>query len=337
MTRRIRATLSGVAIAIAVAAVGGYGASSAAAASAMFAHGVSANWSGYATTRTTISRKFERVAGAWTQPAGQCGAGSTTYSAIWVGLGGFERGSQALEQTGSEVDCTPSGEAVYSAWYELVPAGPVPLRLTIHPGDRLSASVAVHGEQVVLQVKNLTSRQTRTVVRRMTSPRPNLTSAEWIVEAPSACSSTYICRTLPLTNFGSVSFTDASATTAQGAHTRIAGSGYEVTALELRDSAPGRQGGRGHEAAVLAGANTSELLPDYSAFTVTWLQLSAGQAKEELAEALEGEGPYPPPGQPYGELFRGPRDAGPAATRGSTASRAYAPAEERRRQARLRP
>jgi hypothetical protein len=300
MTRRLSSALSGVAIVVVLSA---FGASSAAAAGIELVKGVSANWSGYATTRTTVSDKFKRIAGSWTQPAGQCSHGSSTYSAIWVGLGGFERGAQALEQTGSEVDCTPSGEAVYSAWYELVPAGPVALRLAIHAGDQLSASVVVHGREVVMQVKDVTTGKTQTVVRRMSDPKPDLTSAEWIVEAPSECSSTDVCRTLPLTNFGAVTFANASATTAQDHRTPIANAGYEVTALELRDSAPDREGGRGHEAAVLAGANTSELLGGYDGFTVTWQQLSAGEAEEELEQASE-EGPYSPPGQPYGELLR---------------------------------
>lgn len=319
MNRRLPAVLSGCALSLALslAALSAVAAPNAAAASAKLVRGVSANWSGYAATRTTYSDKFKRVAGSWTQPEGQCTRGTSTYSAIWVGLGGYENGAQALEQTGSEVDCTASGEAVYSAWFELVPAGPVALRLAVHPGDRINASVAVSGKRVVMQVKDLTTGRARTVLRRMRNPRPDLTSAEWIVEAPSACSVSNACRTLPLTNFGSVAFSNASATTMQGARTPISSGGYEVTALELRDSAPDRQAGRGHEAAVLAGANPSELLSGGTAFNVAWQQLSSGQAQEAEEEAAEepagevgegeaegAEGPYSPPGLPYGRVFR---------------------------------
>lgn len=327
MNARLAAALGGAATTIVLCAAGanasaagaaGANTSAPGATSAQLVRGVSANWSGYAVTRTTVSNKFKRVAGSWTQPVGQCSQGTSTYSAIWVGLGGYENGAQALEQTGSEVDCTASGEPIYSAWFELVPAGPVELRLSIHPGDRLNASVAVRGKTVVMQVRDLTTRQGRTVLRKMRYPLPDLTSAEWIVEAPSACSADNACRTLPLTNFGSVAFSNASATTMQGARTPIVSNGYEVTALELRDSAPDRQAGRGREAAVLAGANPSELLSGGTAFTVAWQQLSSGQA-EVAAEAAEeepgaqgaqgeaegaGEGPYSPPGMPYGEAFR---------------------------------
>ncbi|MHB1538551.1 MAG: G1 family glutamic endopeptidase [Solirubrobacteraceae bacterium] len=254
-------------------------------ASATFAHGVSANWSGYVATRTTVSDKYRRVAGSWTQPRGRCASGTSTYSAIWVGLGGFANGVQALEQTGSEVDCTGKGRALYSAWFELVPASPVELPLRIHPGDRLNASVAVDGATVIMQVRDLTTGKGRTVLRRMRNPGPDLTSAEWIVEAPSACTAIDVCRTLPLTNFGSVAFSNASATTEQGARTPIVNDGYEVTVLQLRDSAPARQAGRGREAAVLAGADPSELLAGASTFTVSWQRLSSGQAGEATGPA----------------------------------------------------
>src|SRR5580704_14855005 len=93
---------------------------------------VSANWSGYAVTGALKSAHFDRVAGSWVQPVGSCVRGQETYSVTWVGLGGFKRGSKALEQTGTAVNCTSSGRAVYSAWYELVPAAPVTMRLAVH-------------------------------------------------------------------------------------------------------------------------------------------------------------------------------------------------------------
>lgn len=296
--RQALASLGGSLLAAAALAGPASGASTG---SASLVKAVSANWSGYAATRTTVSDKFERVSGAWTQPAGVCTPGSKTYSAIWVGLGGFRHGSKALEQTGSEVDCAPSGRALYSAWYELVPAAPVQLRLPVHPGDRLSASVAVRDGEVVMQVKNLTTRGEKTVLRRMYAPQPDLSSAEWIVEAPSACTSASVCRTLPLTDFGTTSFTQASATTAQGLRTPIVASGYRVTDLELRDSAGQTRAGRGRESP-LAGADPSELLDGYSAFSVSWRQLVSDEESEEARE--EGEPSPPAGGPPLGQLFR---------------------------------
>ena len=55
-------------------------------------------------------------------------------AAIWVGLGGYTVGSNALEQTGTAADCNGAGKATYYAWYELVPASSVTLKLKIFPG-----------------------------------------------------------------------------------------------------------------------------------------------------------------------------------------------------------
>lgn len=297
MHRRALATLASAALAFAVAAAG---AGSAEAAGVSLVKGISANWSGYAATRTTVSNKFERVAGSWTQPAGNCTRREGSYSATWVGLGGFKRGSRALEQDGSEVDCTPFGQAVYSAWFELVPADPVQLPLKIHAGDSLSASVAVRDSRVIMQVVDHTTGRSRTVVRRMTDPSPDVSSAEWIVEAPSACFSAEVCRTLPLTDFGTVSFTNASATTAQGARTAIAANGYRVTKLELRDAATALRRGRRGDEAPLTGAEPSELLPGYSSFNVAFERLHGEAAEKAASETDEAEEdkPSPPAGRP---------------------------------------
>ena len=48
--------------------------------------------------------------------------------AVWI-----ERSSQSLEQAGTEFDCKPSGEAVYSAWYELVPSAGRTIKMTVRP------------------------------------------------------------------------------------------------------------------------------------------------------------------------------------------------------------
>lgn len=58
------------------------------------------NWADYlvassATTRTS----FSAVSGSWTQPTADCGTGSPSHSAFWVGLGGYS--GDHLEQTGT--------------------------------------------------------------------------------------------------------------------------------------------------------------------------------------------------------------------------------------------
>src|SRR5437763_15356790 len=68
----------------------------------------SSNWSGYAAHKRGV--KFDQVSATWTQPAPVCTNGEPTYSSFWVGLGGFSASSNAVEQIGTELDCTAAGQ-----------------------------------------------------------------------------------------------------------------------------------------------------------------------------------------------------------------------------------
>ena len=169
---------------------------------------ISSNWAGFAVHRPGVS--FRTVSGTWTQPAASCVAGRPSYSAVWVGIGGFKPTSDALEQIGTEVDCHASGKAVSSAWYELVPAPSRTISFVVHPGDVMHATVTVVGNQVTVALQNLTRR--RTFLKTMFGSSIDTSSAEWIVEAPSECLSQVACQALPLADFGSVTFDSATAT-----------------------------------------------------------------------------------------------------------------------------
>jgi hypothetical protein len=177
---------------------------------------VSSNWAGYAvsdsstvtTGATTAPLQYTSVTATWKQPKARC-TGDSTYSAFWVGLGGYSEASNALEQIGTASDCSGAGVARYYAWYELVPDAAVNLALKINAGDTVTASVNVNGTNVLVQVKNRTRKTSFTKLLPMAAP--DLTSAEWIAEAPSACTAAGQCRVLPLSNFGSVVFTKIAA------------------------------------------------------------------------------------------------------------------------------
>jgi hypothetical protein len=280
MTRPIakRFTAGALALLGVLAALGGIAPSLAGAESAA----VSANWSGYAVTGTSSSSRLDRVSGRWVQPTGRCLKGQETYSVTWVGLGGFREGSKALEQTGTAVDCTSSGRAIYSAWYELVPAAPVTMQLTVNPGDTMAASVAENAGRTILQVRDLSTGSSRTAVRTVAAP--DISSAEWIVEAPSLCFTSTHCTPLPLTDFGTVSFSDAAVSIAKSQRVAIDARTLRVTRLELRDYAQGP--GRRFTAAVTPATGiASALSAAGNAFTVTW-------------EALTGESEGPQASQP---------------------------------------
>src|SRR5579862_2090937 len=197
-------------IVLAVAAVGARSASPArtmhAERTAARASEASTNWAGYAVTSPDMTTpiSFSSVTGTWTQATATCGTGdANAASAAWVGLGGYSLSSQAVEQIGTDADCNASGGSTYYAWYELVPAPPVNLTIKIHPGDVITTSVNVDGDNVVLQLIDRT-RHVR-FTKRSSMARPDTSSAEWIAEAPSSCTG-FTCNPLPLANFGSVTF-----------------------------------------------------------------------------------------------------------------------------------
>lgn len=189
----------------------------------------STNWAGYAIHRPGVT--FREVSGTWTQPTATCVAGQPTYSAAWIGLGGYKPTSQALEQIGTELDCNAAGKDKSSAWYELVPAASQTISLPVSPGDVMHATVTVTGHRVVLDLQNLT--QHRNFHKVLDAPSIDVTSAEWIVEAPSECVNNFACQALPLANFGSVTFDSASATTTTGRAGAIVDRGWGRTKIKL--------------------------------------------------------------------------------------------------------
>jgi Peptidase A4 family len=235
----------------------------------------SANWAGYAVqsgdpATGAVPTTFTNVSGSWTQPATTCTPGSPTYSAFWLGLGGFADGSQGLEQTGTAADCNVFGTPVYYVWYELVPAPPVTVKLAVKPGDAFTASVNATGMTISLRIVNTTRRKVFT--KKLPLATPDLSSAEWIAEAPSTCSN-FGCRPLSLANFGTVSFSGAIAT-GNGHLGTISDPAWAATAVTLQGAGPdpGRFGGRFMNAITIADAFPGALSPDGLAFDIAWQQ-----------------------------------------------------------------
>jgi len=240
----------------------------------------STNWAGYALTGSSDSSatplSFTSVTGTWTQAKAACSAGDgNSASAVWVGLGGYDLTSQALEQIGSDADCSANGPPSYYAWYELVPAPPVNLTIKIRPGDVITSSVNVSGNRVVLQLKNRTLGVTFT--KRATINAPDISSAEWIAEAPSSCSS-YNCDPLPLANFGSVTFAAIAARDSTGHAGRLTDPAWTLNSIQLVPQAHNSVGfgfgaDRGY-ARYTSTAGTSAplaLSADGGSFSLSWL------------------------------------------------------------------
>lgn len=178
----------------------------------------STNWSGYAVTGST----FTDVKGSWVQPAANCsssaaptkgngngnnhgngggGKSQSSYSSFWVGLDGYS--SNTVEQTGTDADCSGT-TPVYYGWYEFYPAFPINFSNPVAPGDTINAEVSVANGAVTITLQDVTQRWTQHASQP--SAGYALSSAEWVAEAPSSG------KVLPLANFGTVNFSNASAT-----------------------------------------------------------------------------------------------------------------------------
>lgn len=265
-----------------VACVGGL---AAAPASALADTSTSANWSGYVAHRTRVA--FRRVQASWTQPNATCEEGEPTYSAFWVGLGGYSSTSDALEQVGTELDCTASGNITSSAWYELVPSPPKGIKMTVKPGDLMSASVRVSGQRVTLRLTDHTEHESFS--KQITANSVDASSADWIAEAPSACSTTDFCEALPLTNYGTMRFTAARAQTTTGQHGPIASPAWGTTKIAL---SPGGRVFIGY--ATASKSTPSALERSGTSFQVTYSQTEAAPGPPPLytRDQLAGHASY---------------------------------------------
>ncbi len=186
------------------------------------------NWSGY----VAVGSVFKTIRAHWVQPGAQCFGRSSgeTSSSFWVGLGGELRSSYKLEQTGTEADCLSNGTPEYFAWYEVWPAQNVAIDFAIFPGDKISASVGLGPESVTFVLTDVTRHEH--FARSFQISEPDGTSAEWIAEAPSY-SENGRHRIDPLTDFGSVRFTNASATSAHGQTGSISSPAWHQKAINF--------------------------------------------------------------------------------------------------------
>lgn len=253
---------------------------------------MSQNWAGYVAGGT----QFSSVSGSWVQPTAKCGSGQT-YSAFWVGIGGDSDQSSALEQTGTQADCSADGSTDYYAWYELVPAAPVKLDLAIKPGDHISAKVDVSGSNVIVSLSDQTTGQSTTKTLQMDSP--DTSSAEWIAEAPSACDGSGSCQPLPLSDFGSVQFTSATAT-ANGHTGTISDSNWSAQPVQLGGSGVSDVSYGGDQSS--AGATPTSLSSDGSSFSVAYQATSAASGSADgSGDGGDGSGGYGYGGYPGGD------------------------------------
>jgi hypothetical protein len=158
----------------------------------------STNWSGYAVTGTNGS--VSDVKGSWIVPTVLCAPNAPdSYASFWVGIDGFN--SNTVEQIGIDADCV-SGKAAYSAWFEFYPNWPSTINtVVVSPGDTIYAEVSYSAKgQFTVTLTNVSQDPQHPFSISAKLPQAKLSSAEWIVEAPSSSG------VLPLANFGTAGF-----------------------------------------------------------------------------------------------------------------------------------
>jgi hypothetical protein len=251
---------------------------------------VSSNWAGYAVTESA-GASFRSVTATWKQPKVTCGADDAgARSSVWVGLGGNSPDARGFEQIGSSSDCSATTDRPhYYVWHEVWPVPEVVVgQFEIEAGDTITATVVVNraGTEMVFTITNRT-RGLRFTMRQFVST-PDLSSAEWIVEAPGCGVG---CETPRLANFGSVSFTNIAAV-GNGHKGTILDRSWQATALRLRPSLH-----HAYSTGSTAGAAPKALAADGTSFTVAW-----------QPHAVSGQPSLPEPApKPVSPLIAGPR------------------------------
>jgi hypothetical protein len=183
-------------------------------------------WAGYVVRAG--GRTFTDVGGTWVEPRIVCNRPQSS-AAFWVGIGGAERDSHALEQIGTSADCSASASPWYSAWYQLVPEPPVDIPIVIRPGDLVSARVSLRGRTLDLELRNRSTGAS--FATEVIASSLETGSAEWIAEAPATCF-TLDCTPLPLADFAQVVFSNARAS-AGPLHGSIAASAWTTQPIGM--------------------------------------------------------------------------------------------------------
>ena len=122
-------------------------------------------------------------------------------------------GNGTVEQDGIEADCSQSNVASYYAWYEMYGDSAIndgdevqlPAGHPVSPGDAMSASISVVDNEWTLAISDSTQGWSYTRSPAITFSAAQ-ESAEWIVERPEVDGDTGV----PLADFGSVTFTNAT-------------------------------------------------------------------------------------------------------------------------------
>jgi hypothetical protein len=164
------------------------------------------NWSGYAVTSTA---PYTSASGTFQVPEikNDGTTGDIEWIAQWVGIGGYF--DATLIQLGISGLVDPSGSTYYYPWYELIPAGSLPVNHPVTPGDIVTASLqcvaACSPTEVQTWELKMTDETAGWSWMQTVQYQSSLGSAEWILEAP------WLNGELPLADYVQANFADIEA------------------------------------------------------------------------------------------------------------------------------
>lgn len=186
----------------------------------------STNWSGY----MAATGGYTAISGSWSVPDVTGISGHSSSDATWIGIGGIS--TDDLIQIGTQDSVSYTGHKSSSAFYELLPNSSRTItNLSISPGNVVAASLSeLSSGQWQISITNTTTGQSYLSTVAYTSSR---SSAEWIEEDPSNS----FGRLVPFDNFGTISFTDASATSTGKSVTLATGDAQLITLINASGTA----------------------------------------------------------------------------------------------------
>ena len=142
----------------------------------------SSNWAGYiaASSISNPQAAVTGISGSWIVQNVNA-SDSCTYSAQWIGIGGFFSNDQTLIQTGttSQYDCGSS----FSAWYEILPAAETPINMNVQPGNIITAHIFLAQAPDTWHIYLNDTSENEHFYKSL-NYNSSMLSAEWIEERP---------------------------------------------------------------------------------------------------------------------------------------------------------
>lgn len=184
---------------------------------------MSINWAGYLAT----GGSYTAVSGSWAVPSFTGSTGNV--DATWIGIGGSSNNQQDLIQMGTENQVLANGRKVSLLFYEALPQeAQIVSSVAVNAGDTVSASIVE--SSVNLWTLTFVDQTNGSHFSTNVTYQSQNNSAEWIEEDPLDANSRSL---IPITCFGAVQFSGASATRNGTAQTL---SGLGAAPIEMTDT-----------------------------------------------------------------------------------------------------